>query len=431
MRTIRAAVSDIAGRPGMRVVLLFFYSGHSDGLNLEMGEERVPFSEIKEWLRTSDATVKIAIVDACHSGGFSEIKGGFPGPAFDIVVDGNLSSTGMAIITSSSSAEKSQESDEILGSYFTHYFVSGLYGAADSDRDRRVTLQEVYKYSYGNTVGRTLATTVGPQHPTYQYALEGKGDLVLSMVTEGAGTILFAPALSGDFFLFEAGGGDLLAELSKAAGQPQHLMVAAGQYLVARRRNGALAGTEVTVKASQSVTVDEAQLTTRAIEVAWPRGGHEEPATAVATFYSLSGWLMQDMGPVHGAGFSLTRRIGPVTSILGFSYGTTTVNDAGLLYQMDVMSIEVTPMWRFELPAADLLVGLVAGSRILLQDAGVGGEYSAGTFMTGAIGGIDVTVLEPVSVLVTWEMDADLFGLNEGATVAFSPRAKLAVAYWF
>jgi len=431
MEAIDAATADSVEMAGARVILLFFYSGHSDGLNLEMGTENVPFDFVKSWLKKSDASVRIAVLDSCHSGGFSEIKGGRPGPAFDIFVDGSLDTKGMAVITSSTSGEKSQESDQISGSYFTHYLVSGLYGAADADRDRRVTLQEVYKYSYRNTLGRTLSTVVGPQHPTYEYALEGKGDLVLSMVAGGTGTIVLPKASAGDFFLFEKQSGALLAELTKAAGEERHLMVAAGTYLVTRRSGERLGGCEVTVGVAENVAVRESDIAAHAVEMAWPRGGVGEPTTAVATFYSLSGWLMREMGPVHCAGFGVTRRLGPITTVVGFSYGQSTVNDNGLIYSFDVVGLEVAPMWRFEMPAADLLLGIVGGSRVMFQDAGIGGSYSAVAGTAGLIAGADVTITEPVSVLATWELDADVFDLNGDATVELSPRAKLSVEYWF
>jgi hypothetical protein len=77
-----------------QTVLLFYFSGHSDGLSLEMARERLPFAELRQWLQRTDADVRLAFVDSCHSGGLLAFKGGTPGPAFDIHLADNMESTG-------------------------------------------------------------------------------------------------------------------------------------------------------------------------------------------------------------------------------------------------------------------------------------------------------------------------------------------------
>jgi uncharacterized caspase-like protein len=59
-----------------------------------------------------------------------------------------VDASGEVVITSSSADELSQESDEVGGSYFTHYLLSGLRGAADTSGDGEVTLDEAYRYVY-------------------------------------------------------------------------------------------------------------------------------------------------------------------------------------------------------------------------------------------------------------------------------------------
>ena len=49
---------------------------------------------------------------------------------------------GAVLITSSTAEEASVERDDLGGSLFSHFFISGLRGAADSNQDRKVTLQE-------------------------------------------------------------------------------------------------------------------------------------------------------------------------------------------------------------------------------------------------------------------------------------------------
>lgn len=419
-----------ADRKG-RTLVLFYFSGHSDGKNLEMGSGKLPFSAIKSWLSGSGATVKMAVLDACHSGGFSEVKGGRPGPSFDISISGNMNTAGMAVITSSSSGEKSQESDDVGGSYFTHHFVSGLYGAADLNSDMRVTLQEVYAYAYGQTISQTLGTVIGPQHPTYNYDLEGKGDLVLSMATARVGHIEIPALLEGRFYVFKSNSGELMAEVVKSAGRPRYLIVAPGDYLVARRDGDRVFSQKLSVSRGETVAARADEFDEEETALAWPKGRIHRPANTLAAFYSLSGWMMNQMGSVHGFGLGLTRRMGPITALADFGYGQTTVNDEGLVYSYRAYNLAVAPMWRFELPGFDLLLGITAGGRVMTQDAGTAGSYSAPSAMAGLIGGVDLSIGEKFSMLMTWEMDADLFELNDSLAFAFSPRAKLGMGYRF
>ena len=42
-------------------------------------------------------------------------------------------------------------------------------------------LAEAYQYAFVRTLRSTSDTTVGPQHPAYDYHLTGQGDLVLEL----------------------------------------------------------------------------------------------------------------------------------------------------------------------------------------------------------------------------------------------------------
>lgn len=428
---VEARVEEAGTLHNSRTLVLFYFSGHSDGRNLEMGAERFPFSRVKAWLTDSGATVKMAVLDACHSGGFSEVKGGRPGPSFDISISGNMHTAGMAVITSSSSGEKSQESDDVGGSYFTHHFVSGLYGAADANADLRVTLQEVYAYAYGQTINQTLGTVIGPQHPTYNYDLEGKGDLVLSMASDAIGRIIIPEQMEGRFYIFKKSTGELMAEVVKALDKERSFLVAPGAYVVARRQDDDVRSQRISVAKGETVTARADAFVEEEMALAWPKGRIRRPANSLAAFYSMSGWMMNQMGSAHGFGLGLTRRMGPITAMADFGYAQTTVDDEGLVYSYRSVNLAVAPMWRFELPGFDLLLGVVAGGRLMMQDAGVGGRYTAPSALAGVIGGVDLSIGEKFSMLMTWEMDADLFELNNSLQFAFSPRAKLGMGYRF
>ena len=129
-----------------RVELFFYYSGHADEEGILLKKDKISYKKIRDMIKSIDADVKIAILDSCSSGGFTRIKGGKVHKPF--IVDTSFNMKGYAFMTSSSINEASQESDRIKGSFFTHYLVTGLRGAADATKDGRVTLNEAYQYAY-------------------------------------------------------------------------------------------------------------------------------------------------------------------------------------------------------------------------------------------------------------------------------------------
>jgi hypothetical protein len=165
---------------GARTVLLFYFSGHSDGTSLELGDETVSFAEVRRWVRATGSDVKVVIVDSCKSGALLGYKGATPGVGFKIRLTDDLNTTGEALLSSSAADELALESREIRGSFFTHHLISGLRGAADSSGDQKVTLTEAYQYAFEHTVAATASTLAGTQHPAYDYELSGQGDVVLA-----------------------------------------------------------------------------------------------------------------------------------------------------------------------------------------------------------------------------------------------------------
>nr|WP_281404390.1 caspase family protein [Pyxidicoccus fallax] len=240
--TVRAALADVARRvaalratPNTRVVLLFYFSGHSDGVALELGTERLPYAALREWLDSTKADVRLAIVDSCRSGALLRIKGGRPGPSFELRLTDELHSSGHALLTSSAEDELALESREVGGSLFTHHLVSGLRGAADSSGDGLVTLGEAYQYAYAHTVSATADVLLGGQHPAYDYRLSGKGELVLTQLPS-PGTALELPSDFERALLLRPERGQVMAELGPGA--VPRLAVPPGEYELRAWRAG-------------------------------------------------------------------------------------------------------------------------------------------------------------------------------------------------
>ncbi|MBX5484827.1 MAG: caspase family protein, partial [Myxococcaceae bacterium] len=189
VREVRARIDQVHRAPDTRAVVLFYFSGHSDGEALELGRERLSFPTLKALLGGTGAELKVAVIDACRSGSAVREKGGRPAPGFQIRLADQLTARGEVYITSSAQDEASLESSEVMGSYFTDNLISGLRGAADTSGDRQVTLAEAYRYAYDRTVSATAISPAGAQHPAYDYQLQGTGELVLSSLIRAASTL--------------------------------------------------------------------------------------------------------------------------------------------------------------------------------------------------------------------------------------------------
>ena len=145
-----------------RCEFVLYYSGHSDDEGLLLGREKLGYSELRADIEKVPAAVRVAILDSCSSGSLTRAKGGSSRPAF--LYDESSVQEGHAYITSSSADEAAQESDRIGGSFFTHYLISALRGAADARGEGKVTLNEAYAYSFRETLASTENTQYGPQH---------------------------------------------------------------------------------------------------------------------------------------------------------------------------------------------------------------------------------------------------------------------------
>jgi hypothetical protein len=228
---LHARVSDVRRASGSqgRTEVLVYYSGHADEQGLLIGDDRYSYRALRTRLDQIPADVRMAVLDACASGAFTRIKSGRTRPAF--LIDESADMRGHAFLTSSAATEAAQESDRIRASYFTHYLVSGFRGAADLSGDGKVTLNEAYQFAFQETLGRTVDTKSGPQHPSYDISLSGTGDVVMTDVRQTSATLVLPSDLEGRFFVRNAAQ-ELIVELYKPLGRPVELGVEPGTYEV-------------------------------------------------------------------------------------------------------------------------------------------------------------------------------------------------------
>ncbi len=253
-----------------REEVVFYYSGHADATGLLLGNEVFEYAALRKALNDISADVHVAVMDACASGAMTRTKGGIRRPAF--LFDASSAMEGHAYLTSSSHDEVAQESDQIRGSFFTHYLVSGLRGGADFDLDGRVTLNEAYTFAFDETLKRTERTYAGPQHPSYDIRLKGSGDLVMTDLRAGSAGLRLSEQMFGNLFVRDPDG-NLLVEIRKRPGKPMELGLRPGTYKITLERPATRLATTVSLSSGEFTDVGDSQMQLVAMETTVTRGG--------------------------------------------------------------------------------------------------------------------------------------------------------------
>ena len=354
---------------GHQVLLVVYYSGHADAEALHLGQSRLPLRELEQLVRGSAANVRLLIVDGCRSGALTQAKGGTRAPPFPVRIEQRLAGEGAIFLTSSAVNEEAQESDAIGGSFFTHYLVSGLLGAADQNEDGQVSVEEAYRFAYDRTLRASSRSLIGTQHPTYHYDIRGQGSLALTFPFRSSqrAQLRFPPGL-GFLILRDGPEGAVVAEIG-VADHLRRLSLKPGRYFVrGRGRDHLLEGT-VTAAPGQAIVVREEDLDRVAYARLVRRGGPgvDRPAWALEGGYQAGSSLWSG-GSLCQGGFA-----GPTLAFsrftLGARLGVCRSRDRReqLEAQVDVFDLEARLALEWDLRAATVGVGLGAGAALLHQ----------------------------------------------------------------
>jgi hypothetical protein len=294
-RLARRVADDVAAGRTPRV--LFYYSGHARASALELGPEELPLVDLRARLAAMTGGLMVVVLDACQSGAFSRVKGAAPAADFSYNSLARLSSTGIAVLASSTGTELSQESDRLGSSYFTHHLMVGLRGAGDTSRDGRVSLDEAYRYAYHQTLVSTAATAVGTQHVSLEVDLRGQGEVAITQPA-AAGAHLEIPAgLAGELLVERRRAGAVVAELHKAKGAPLVLALPPGDYRVLVRTPGAdtLAECDVALARGGRRRLDTSRCEEVALVSETAKGGETWRGPRLSIEAGLgAGWLVED-----------------------------------------------------------------------------------------------------------------------------------------
>jgi hypothetical protein len=238
--------------PRSKALLFVYLSAHGhEGQGVELGDEVLGWDHLKQAVRATGADLKIGIIDACNASGVLKISG-TAADDFSLRAEDHLTVEGEAWITSSADNEPSLEAGAWRGSVFTHHLVAGLRGAADRSGDRKVSLEELYRYAFE----RTTQGQSG-QHPGYAFRLAGYGELPVSDLAGAPALVTLPPGLDA-VTVTERETGENLAEarhpLSRLLG------LSTGRFDVRVLKGKEAFATQIELEKGEKLSLDEAHL---------------------------------------------------------------------------------------------------------------------------------------------------------------------------
>ena len=322
-------------RTAGRTEIVVYYSGHADEKGLLLGDDRYSYRTLRDRLDQIPADVRIAVLDACSSGAFTRAKGGRARPPF--LVDESADMRGHAFLTSSAETESAQESDRIRASYFTHYLVSGFRGAADTSGDGKVTLNEAYQFAFNETLGRTVDTKGGAQHPSYDINMSGTGDVVMTDVRQTTATLVLGEELEGRFFIRTAAQ-ELVVELYKPRGRKVELAIEPGTYEVRVERDKGAMVTRADVVDDARVVLDPKQFGIAAPGEPTRRRGDDGPRFAVRGRHRLE--MRSGMWRKGNNGATIVTGTSGLDAFGGFGYTKYVRENLAVTLSVDAFGID-------------------------------------------------------------------------------------------
>lgn len=190
--TTRRAIATFFARAGPDDLLLLYFSGH--GVLDDQGRlylaardtqhdlpqgSAVPAAFITDGMDSSRSRRQVLILDCCHSGAFARGARSASGAKAVTAATFEGVGYGRAVLTATDATQYAWEGDAVIGaaenSVFTQHLIEGLRsGAADSDGDGDITLEELYEYVYARVVKQT------PRQTPRKWSYNQEGALILA-----------------------------------------------------------------------------------------------------------------------------------------------------------------------------------------------------------------------------------------------------------
>ena len=427
-------------RPGRQSVRFVYYSGHGDADALHLADTRLQLRELEALVRGSSAQVRILVIDACRSGAVTRVKGGKPAPAIALAHADALGGEGVIILTSSTAGEDAQESDQLGGSFFTHYLLSALRGAADDDGDQIVTVGEAFRYTRDHTILASARTLTGVQHPTFHYDLRGRADLALvdlgSDRTRGKLTL---PGAASWLVAREGARSTIVGEIGADAAR-RTLSLRPGRYTVRGRGRDALLEGTVIVERGRETVVATAGLA-RTTYARLVRKGHGEILRSVVGMFAgpaVQTAIIEGASPCLGVALGAVWVRSDVTLSPRASACRGELENRSLSARTSTLALDlrVAKAWDVSRLAVD--VGVTVGAELLDQRFTTRGIAPPRTSAAGHVdAGIGALVALPQRYYLASEVavQTHFFAIEDqdGArelTARFALRGILAFGAW-
>ena len=318
---IDKAKAEALKHKASEVTLIFYFSGHGDRDALHLKDERVLSTDIVTKLAEVPASLRIAVTDACRT---TRDKGFVADEPFAISATATTQATGQVWLHASSDGEAAQESDELQGAIFTHAWLNGLRGAADTNGDSRVTLDESFAFAHSQTLIRSEKSSGVLQKPEAVVNLHELAPLVLTQTTAKAATLSLPLAKDTHFLVYTAGSKNVLSELWGSADRRLALSVPPGKYVVMRRTGATGSLATITVAQSEDRKLEDGDFTSTSLDAVAKKGDEPDvvlPDAAPQRHHEIAaGWELgtdSRTGLVQGPRVSYTYALPHV----GFTFG--------------------------------------------------------------------------------------------------------------
>jgi hypothetical protein len=292
------------------VTLVFYFSGHGDRDALHLGTDRIAMSDLSTKLAEVPAALRIAVTDACRA---TRDKGFTADEPFAISASLIPNASGQVWLHASSDGEAAQESDELQGAIFTHAWLNGLRGAADSNGDARVTLDESFSFAHSQTMIRSAKSSGVLQKPEAVVNLHESGPVVLTQTISKMATLSLPQAKDTHFLVYSAGAKSVLSELWSSPERRLQLRLPPGRYVIHRRLGGAGGLATIAVGEGEERKVEDKDFTVGSLELLAKKGGEVDADRPIAAVDELRHHELSagyDMGANLRTGFVHGPRIG-------------------------------------------------------------------------------------------------------------------------
>ena len=428
----------VAQRPAMLVV---YYSGHGDADALHLGATRFELRELEALVRGSPATVRVLVIDSCRSGAVTRVKGGSPAAPIALSAASEAPGEGVIVLTASTAGEDAQESDQLAGSFFTHFLLSALRGAADDNKDHVVTVAEAFAYTRDQTILASSRTLAGTQHPTFHYDLRGRADVVLADLgaDKTRGTLVL-PDNATYLVMRGPPRGGVVGEI--VAGSKQRtLSLQPGIYAVRGRARDALLEGSVAVLANRETRVDPEKLERVAYARLVRKGGVDGLArvSGVHVGALVQTPIIDGASTCLGAlaGYAWVRRDLTLSPRVFGCRGEFSNRTLSATTQIFGGELELARAW--DISRVTLDVGVTAGGELLyerFETRGVAPSRMSGAGFIGASAGAAIGLTPRVHLGSELAAQTHFFSVEDQAgaksvVARFALRGVISLGAWF